>query len=178
MENSKFSMSEGSARFWTAVFGGITAISLVAAGMYTLFEYFDAKQRENEARDKDRAALQLQIAATALSAKQAFNNKHLDLCAEAAIAAGTVATTRDAGKRREAEDDFWRLYWGPLGIVEDSEVANAMVAFGQCLEGTCRDRPVKQLALGLAHACRVEVSRDFQIQLPTVPDRPLPKAKE
>lgn len=176
MENSKLSMSEGAARFWTTVFAGVTAISLIAAGLYSLVQYFDAKDRERESRDKDRAALQLQIRATSLAAKQAFNNKHLELCAEAAIAAGTVATTKNEAKKRMAQDDFWRLYWGPLGIVEDSEVAAAMVAFGKCLEGDCGQRPPRLRALDLAHACRVEVSRDFQIDLPALPDRPLTQA--
>ena len=63
MDIHKPSMGEGAARFWTAVFGGVTAIGLVAAGIYTLFQYFDAKE-------KDRATLQVQIATTALAAKQ------------------------------------------------------------------------------------------------------------
>jgi hypothetical protein len=39
-------MGEGAARFWTAVFGGITAIVLVAAGVYTLIQYLDTKQKD------------------------------------------------------------------------------------------------------------------------------------
>ena len=38
MDIHKPSMGEGAARFWTAVFGGVTAIGLVAAGIYTLRE--------------------------------------------------------------------------------------------------------------------------------------------
>ena len=176
MENSKLSMSEGVARFWTTVFAGVTAVSLIAAGLYSLVQYFDAKDRERESRDKDRAALQLQVQATALAAKQAFHNKHLELCAEATIAASTIATTKDESRKRAALDDFWRLYWGPLGIVEDSEVEGAMVAFGECLEGNCGERPPRLRALDLARACRVEVSRDFQVKLQALPERPLAPA--
>jgi hypothetical protein len=170
MEINTPSMGVGPSRFWAAVFGGITAIGLVAAGIYTLFQYFDAKE-------KDRATLQLQIATTELAAKQAFNSKHLELCAQAAGDAGTLATSKDESKKRLAKDDFWQLYWGPLGIVEDSEVASAMVSFGHCLEGTC-DQPIEFQALKLAHACRAEVSKDFQIDLPAVPNRPSPKKLE
>ena len=113
MEFNKPAMSEGSARFWTTLFGGITAIGLIAGGIYTIFQYFDLKQNEAESRIKDRAALQMQIATATLSAKQAFSGKHLELCAEAAAAAGTIATSKDKNKKRLAEDDFWQLYWGP-----------------------------------------------------------------
>ena len=169
---SKPSMDEGAARFWTTIFGGITAISLVAAGLYSLVQYFDVKQKDSENRDKDRATLKLQIATTRLAAKQAFNSKHLEFCAEAAGDAGTLASSTDKNKKRLAEDDFWRLYWGPLGIVEESEVASAMVAFGRCLQGSCGGKSATSLAIALARACRTEVSKDFEIDLPTVGERP------
>src|SRR5277367_2958809 len=114
MDINKPSMDEGTARFWSAVFGGITAVGLVAAGIYTLFQYIDAKEKDRESRDKDRTALQLQVATTSFAAKQAFNSKHLELCAQATGDAGTIATSKDKGQLRLAKDDFWRLYWGPL----------------------------------------------------------------
>jgi hypothetical protein len=172
MDINKPSMGEGTARFWTAVFGGITAVGLVAAGVYTLFQYIDSKEKDRESRDKDRTALQLQIATTSFAAKQAFNSKHLELCAQATGDAGTIGTSKDKGQLRLARDDFWRLYWGPLGIVEESQVARAMVDFGACLDGKRCDGQLTSLALNLAHACRAEVSNDFQLDLPRVPNRP------
>ena len=130
MNITRPSMDESTARFWTTIFGGITAIGLVLAGIYTLVQYFDAKE-------KDLATLKLQVAATELAAKQGFNSKHLELCAEAVGAAGTIATSKDVSKKRLALDDFWRLYWGPLGIVEESEVASAMGAFDGYLDARC-----------------------------------------
>ena len=59
----------------------------------------------------------------------------------------------------------------PLGIVEESQVANSMVAFGNCLKDRSCTR-LTSLALSIAHACRTEVSADFQLDLPAVPDRP------
>jgi hypothetical protein len=177
MDIDKMSITEGAARFWSALFGGITAIGLVVAGIYTLIQYFEAKEKEREVRDNEVATLQLQIATTKLSAKQAFNSRHLELCAQASGDAGILATSKDESKKRLAKDDFWQLYWGPLGIVEESDVATAMVSFGHCLEGNCA-QSIEFLSLNLAHACRAEVSRDFQIELPAVPNRPLPAKKE
>jgi hypothetical protein len=158
-------MGEGTARFWSTVFAGFTAISLVLAGVYTLWQYISAKET-------DRQNIMLQMATATLAAKQSFNSQHLGLCAQAAGDAGTLATSKDKTNRSAAEDDFWRLYWGPLGIVEQTAVANAMVAFGNCLKGQCGNDSQETLALNLAHACRAEVSTDFDLHLTRVPERP------
>jgi hypothetical protein len=167
---TKLQIDEGTARFWTAIFGGITALSLIAAGGYSLFQYWESQKKEIEGRAKDRATLQLQIAATQFAAKQAFANKHLELCAQASGDAGTISATKDPKKRIEAIDDFWRLYWGPLGIVEGVEVERRMVAFGECLGGDCTPA-LKSLSLDIAHACRKEVEKNFELSLPDVPNR-------
>jgi len=156
----KLSLDEGAARFWTAFFGGITALALVGGGVYSLVQYIGGKEQ-------DRRNVQVQLATATLAAKQGFNTKHLELCAQAAGAAGTIAASKDETKRRSAEDEFWRLYWGPLGIVEQSDVATAMVAFGKCLREKC-ENSLTTLALEIAHACRAEVSKDFDINLPKV----------
>lgn len=157
-------MNENQARMWTTIFGGITALGLIAGGIYTIVEYFDSKE-------KDRTALSMQIANATLAAKQSFHDKHLSLCIDATGASATLATSQDPAKKKMAEDEFWRLYWGPLAVVEENEVARAMVAFGACLKGNC-SKDKESLAIDIAHACRTEVSRDFQLDLPTVPDRP------
>jgi hypothetical protein len=131
--------------------------------------------RNYDARKKDRTAIELQVAATRLAARQSFNSKHLELCTEAAGDAGTIAKTEDTNKKRSATDNFWRLYWGPLAIVEETEVAQAMVAFGQCLDGRCNGSSLTNLAINIAHACRAEVSRDFDIKLSESVNRPPPK---
>lgn len=41
-------LDEGAARFWTAVFGGVTAVGLVGARVYSLVQYFDGKARDRE----------------------------------------------------------------------------------------------------------------------------------
>src|SRR5580700_10817375 len=101
----KSTMDEGTARFWTTIFAGITAFGLVAGGLYSLVQYLDSKKRDLEAREKDRQTLEVQIAVSRLAARQTFNNSHLDLCTQAAGAAGTIATSTDPQKVRAATDD-------------------------------------------------------------------------
>jgi hypothetical protein len=158
-------MSEDSARFWSVVFGGITAIGLIAGGAYTLVQFLDSRARDREAKEKEAATYALQVATAQLEARKPFYSKHLDLCSEASTAAGTIATIKDPRKKKTAVDDFWRLYWGPLGMVEEDEVASAMVAFGECLDTNCK-HGLRPLSLALAHGCRAEVSRHFELNLP------------
>src|SRR5260370_7510246 len=144
-------MSEAAGRFWTVLFGGVTAIGLVFGGIYTVIQYFQTYA--------------LQAATAELEAKKPFYSKHLDLCSEASVAAATIATSKDPEKKKAAAEDFWRLYWGPLGMVEEREVEGAMVPFCNCLHGTCEKTP-SILSLHLPHSCRTEISRHFALSLP------------
>jgi hypothetical protein len=181
-------LSEGAGRFWSAIFSGITALAVAVGGGYSAYQYFSGVQKDREAQVAQAAQYALQTESARLSAVQPFNAKRLDLCGEAANAAAILATGHaadgslvpypDAAKRQgQAAADFWRLYWGPLGIVEDDAIAGAMVEFGNCLQGKC-DKPIQTLSLAIAHACRNEVSKSFKLSLPAAPKRPPPRSKE
>lgn len=152
------SLSEAGSRFWTVIFAGITAVGLVFGGVYTLIQYL--------------GSYSIQVATAQFNAKQPYYSQHLQLCTQASTDAATIATTKDTQKKQAATEDFWRLYWGPLGMVEETEVGTAMVAFGNCLQGTC-PKDIEQLSLDLAHGCRTEVSRHFSLNLPAPPDKHL-----
>jgi hypothetical protein len=49
---------------------------------------------------------------------------------EALIAAATVPNTEDPKARKQATDDFWRLYQGKMILVETKSVSGAMVQYG------------------------------------------------
>jgi len=78
--------------------------------------------------------------------------KQLNLYVEASGAAATIASTSDEAERRKAKDTFWKLYWGPLVMVENKAVSGAMKDFGYCLDGTdtCTDADLKNKSLALA----------------------------
>lgn len=95
----------------------------------------------------------------------------LDLYQQASSAAAKLATLPSRSLEwKKASDDFWRLYYGPLAIVEnyrsessednaDPTVEEAMVAFGNCLMDQKRlgSDDMLNLSLGLAHTCRVSL---------------------
>ena len=154
-------MSEAASRFYTALFAAFTTIGLLAGGTYTIIQYFGARATDNRTYN-------FQATVAQLEAKKPFYSKHLDLCSEAAAAAATVATSNDPKEKQKAMEDFWRLYWGPLGMVEENDVEGAMVNFGKCLHGKCGGHSLPALSLEVSHSCRKEVSAHFNLDLSTL----------
>lgn len=117
--------------------------------------------------------------------KKYFFEKRLDLCFEAVDTAGRLASERDPIKWEEARLKSWRLYWGPLSIVEDRSVEANMVALGQIVPQDSVALPklpmtsLQPLAYGLAHAARKLVLVSWGIQMPQpLYDRLPPELKQ
>jgi hypothetical protein len=62
---------------------------------------------------------------------QPFRQKQLDLYIQATEAAGRLASETNEDEWEKARTTFWRLYWGPLCIVEDKDVERRMVELGE-----------------------------------------------
>ncbi|MEK6324617.1 MAG: hypothetical protein AABN33_23500 [Acidobacteriota bacterium] len=105
--------------------------------------------QESEAREK-------QSARDKENAQREFMkpllDKQLSLYFEASSTAATIVKTTDEAERKKAINSFWRLYYGPLVIVESTEVSGAMKIFGHCLDGTeqCDEQELGDRALALA----------------------------
>jgi hypothetical protein len=106
------------------------------------------------------------------SNRQPFLQKQLELCFEASDTAARLATETDRTEWEKARLRFWRLYWGTLSIVEDTNVEKAMMALGELVP----DRPVPQPelpmksleepSLSLAHAARILILKSWNVDLP------------
>jgi hypothetical protein len=113
--------------------------------------------------------------------RRPFLQKQLDLCFEATDTAARLATETNPVEWEKKRFDFWRLYWGVLGIVEDQAVASAMVALGNTvplLPVASPELPmtsVKSQALALAHAARDLMRKSWDVELsPITITRPTP----
>jgi hypothetical protein len=82
--------------------------------------------------------LRHQSEAAALTAQRGFMEpvltRQLNTYFEASGAAATIAGSQDADEQKKAREAFFRLYWGPLVMLESKEVSGAMKGFGWCLE--------------------------------------------
>ncbi len=63
------------------------------------------------------------------------------------------------------KDEFWKIYWGQLSLVDNADVSSAVVSFGQALEYTPDDKSeLKQRAMLVANACRKSLSTSWGIE--------------
>jgi hypothetical protein len=103
--------------------------------------------------------------------RQPFLQRQLELSFQASEAAARLATETNPAEWETARKAFWRLYWGPLGIVEDRGVEAAMVRLGQLVprDDAIPPLPVTDLqqpSLALAHAVRELVLASWDVSLP------------
>lgn len=92
------------------------------------------------------------------SSREPFLKQQFELCFQASNCAAQLATERDPNKWDAARSEFWRLYYGPLCVVENKPVAKAMIAVGHLLPKPDLPRPDK---VPIAD----EAYRDASIQL-------------
>jgi hypothetical protein len=101
-----------------------------------------------------------------------FLQKQLELCFQATETAGRLSSETDPVEWEKDRVVFWRLYWGPLSIVENPAFESAMVALGKLIPNK-PDPSIKlpMTSLGppsymLAHAARDLVLSSWRVDLP------------
>ena len=102
-----------------------------------------------------------------------FLTKQLEISFEASDAAARLATETDPDLWEGARKDFWRLYWGPLSVVEDQAVKDAMVALGKSVPRqpgppVLPMASLQQLSFQLALAVRGQILRNWDVKLPAL----------
>lgn len=106
---------------------------------------------------------------TELGFRKPYWERLLSLYVEACSTAATLARTDNEGDWKEARNNFWKLYLGPLCLVEDPQVEGAMFHFGEALDASSfsnRNAPLlKHLALQLSFACRESIRSDWRVPL-------------
>lgn len=166
-------MTEEAARFWDSVAKMITAVGLVAGGLWAAWKYFAARQRERQL-DRDARTKEIQLAqekakSAEVEARKPFSEKQLELYFQAVEAASLLATLPKSHPAYGAvSSDFWKLYWGALALVEDQLVANAMFNFGEAAKGDAPPDLLQGYALKLAHACRDSLAESWKVSLPVI----------
>jgi hypothetical protein len=104
--------------------------------------------------------------------RQPFLQKQLELSFQAAETAAKLATETDPAEWEKARTTFWRLYWGPLSIVEDRAVESAMVNLGKLIPPQPVEAPQLPMSslqvpsYNLAHAVRDLVLDSWNVKLP------------
>jgi hypothetical protein len=107
--------------------------------------------------------------------KKRFWEERISLYRLASSAASSISVAESKDIFDKARLDFWNLYLGELSIVEDKEVRDAMVAYGQELSGTdfSQRNNLTHLSYVLARACRHSLIATWEpVKLDDIEDRP------
>ena len=108
--------------------------------------------------------------------RRPFLERQLALCFEAADICSRLATETDLAEWEKARTAFWRIYWGPLCIVEDPDVEDAMIEFGKRVPQpgfAPPSLPMPQLedfSYDVAKAARELVLKSWHVDLPELED--------
>jgi len=120
----------------------ITVLVTLAAFGFGIYQY-RAEQDANRVATvvqsaKEREEREIQSKKDTDAAQREFMKpllqNQLSLYLQVSSAAATIVRSTDSAERQKALNDFWRLYEGPLIMVESKDVSSAMVAFGNCLD--------------------------------------------
>jgi hypothetical protein len=94
-----------------------------------------------------------------VEAAKPFLEKKLRWCEEAVETASFIATAEAGAKDTPAKTRrFRQLYWGVMGMVENQQITDAMMAFGDKLDAKESSSGLQVGAIRLAHACRQEMA--------------------
>jgi hypothetical protein len=94
-----------------------------------------------------------------------FLQKQLELSFLVSETASRLATETDSVEWEKARVMFWRLYWGPLSIVEDGRVETAMVSFGKLVpEEPVKDPKLPMTTLQIPSYELAHVMRDLVLE--------------
>jgi hypothetical protein len=155
----------------------ITAVGLVAGGLWTVWKYLADRQKEKQldraSRDRELQLAQEKAKSAEVEARKPFSERQLQIYFQAVEAASLLATLPKTHQAYGAvSSDFWKLYWGPLALVEDQLVANAMFNFGAAAKGDAPPDVLQEYALKLAHACRDSLAESWKVSLPVIEKSP------
>jgi hypothetical protein len=132
----------------------ITALVAIAGFLYGVFQYRDQQSKNRETAERE--------------FMKPWLESQREIYSQALSAASMVANTDDPGKRKQAAEEFWRLYQGKMILLETKSVSAAMVHFGKCLSGkeTCtRDEMnarCRALATAMAESMAATAKMTFQ----------------
>ncbi len=133
-------ISEEWARTIGCITSAFTSLALVIGGGWTLYQYLDNR------------TYQLQTAR--FEALKPIFEERLKVYIEATSVASTIATSKHEADVAKAKEEFLRLYYGPLGLVDDYQVWRVSTEFLACMQDNSKcTSPLTDLSIKLTIAC-------------------------
>jgi hypothetical protein len=136
-------MDEAKYRFWDTVIKAFTALGLIITGVWTVWQYFENARFE---------------------AYKPFATKQLEIYADVARAAAQVAEPGTKEEAIKAKRDLDTIVNGPLPLVEEQNVSDAVNRFYNCHDkAICDGNTESHFARALARECQKSLARSWQL---------------
>jgi hypothetical protein len=155
----------------------LPALIAVAGGLWAFYKYLRDKRDtfDKELRDKSDAlgkelALKAQANETAkIESQKPFSAKqqevYFDLLSTTSLIANRITEPKADRERAKAIEHFWVLFWGPLPVVADRNVAVAADTFSDALKSPMNFVPLRNASMDLARACRAALGDAWNLGL-------------
>jgi hypothetical protein len=142
-------MTEDTHQLWDLLIKVTGVLSLILSGSVGVCQYRDAKEREFYAE---------------------FWNKRLATYETVSRVAAAISMAESLEDCSESRREFWELYFGPISLIEDESVKDAMVEFAELLEQAEEEEielselqePAYTLTLALRDSLRSTWDRPFE----------------
>ncbi|MEH2485874.1 hypothetical protein [Bradyrhizobium sp. AZCC 2230] len=137
-----FRLDKAQADFWDIVVKFIGGFVAIAGAIVALSKYFEERVKANQ------AAL--------IEAQKPFSTKRQEVYFQLVSATSMIGIRdRNDPVRRDAETQFWHLFWGAVPMVADDHVAKALDEFSIVLDQTPDENVLlRNLSMNLSTACR------------------------
>ena len=95
-----------------------------------------------------------------VEAAKPYLQSKLKWCEEAVETASLIATAEPAAAAAKTPR-FWQMYWGVMSLVENKDVTEAMVRFGDALKAKEPPEIMRGRSIALSLACRAEMAESW-----------------
>ena len=145
----------------------LAVVGAVASFLWGVYQWREKSQQELTMRvvEAERLSETRRIEAT-----KPFLDRQLILYSEATKIAAQVATLGESDAGKVARARFWELFWGELAMVENKDVAGAMMEMGRALNDGASESRLQSASLAIAHACRASLDKSWGINAWASPD--------
>lgn len=137
----------------------LPSLLAVAGGLWALYKYLNDSKK---AQDKDRVVREQANKTAEIEAQRPFVAKQQEVYFDLLLTTSFIATRepeneeerKSLPERDAAIRHFWVLFWGPLPVSADQDVAKAADVFSEALDNQDDFVPLRNASMDLARACR------------------------
>jgi hypothetical protein len=108
-----------------------------------------------------------QLATARIEAQKPLLEKRLEFYVAVTSTTAIIATSKNETEVAKAKEEFWKLYSGPLILVQDDSVEYSVRHFGDCLQDSMKcQSSVLELSRRVARTCNWSLYRDWTVVQP------------